>query len=136
MAGRYLLDTNILSRVAVEPHGSTAARLLQAGEARLCTSVIVSCELKFGLLKKGSARLTAQVEALLAVVPVLPLDGEVDEQYARLRYALEKRGQPIGQNDLLIAAHAVAIDAVLVSDNEREFRKVPGLRVENWSPRR
>lgn len=97
MAGRYLLDTNILSRVAVEPHGSTAARLLQAGEARLCTSVIVSCELKFGLLKKGSARLTAQVEALLAVVPVLPLDGEVDEQYARLRYALEKRGQPIGQ---------------------------------------
>lgn len=136
MAARYLLDTNILSRVASEPHGPTAARLLQAGEGRLCTSIIVSCELKFGLLKKGSARLTAQVEAVLAVLPVLPLGGEVDERYARLRHALEKKGQPIGQNDLLIAAHALTLDAVLVSENEREFRKVPGLRVENWSPRR
>ena len=135
MARRYLLDTNIVSRLAIDPHGKLAERCLAAGEARLCTSIIVACELRFGAAKKASPRLTAQIDAILSSLEVVAFDRGADEHYAEVRLHLERKGKLIGQNDLLVAAHALRLGAVLVTDNERELRRVPGLDVENWLKR-
>ncbi|MSQ20491.1 MAG: type II toxin-antitoxin system VapC family toxin [Betaproteobacteria bacterium] len=129
---RFLLDTNILSAVIKNPLSPLAARLAAASIDELGTSIVVACELRYGARKKGSRALTTRVEQFLATIPVLPLEGEVDRHYGTLRVALERRGQPIGSNDLLIAAHALALGAVLVTANERESKRVPGLKVENW----
>lgn len=131
-ASRYLLDTNILSAVARDPRGVAAQRMLASRPGQCCTSFVVAAAIRFGLKKSGSARLAENLERLLAVLDVLPLDAPVDAHYADIRLVLERAGTPIGPNDLLIAAHARALDCVLVSDNLREFERVPGLRVENW----
>ena len=135
MASRYLLDTNILSDLMRNPSGEVAHKIsLLSPEERdlLATNVIVACELRFGALKKRSAALEERIGQLLDNLPVLALEPEVDEHYGRLRAGLEEKGMPIGANDMLIAAHALSLDAVLVTDNVREFRRVKGLRVENW----
>ncbi|MBK1723611.1 type II toxin-antitoxin system VapC family toxin [Thiocystis violacea] len=129
---RYLLDTNILSALIREPQGPVATLLSRRGHDRVCTSLIVAAELRFGALKRGSPVLLDKVSDLLASMPVLPLEAGVDEAYARVRLALEQAGTPIGPNDLLIAAHALDQDLTLVTDNADEFRRVPTLRVENW----
>jgi tRNA(fMet)-specific endonuclease VapC len=98
----------------------------------VCTSIVVAAELRYGAAKKGSARLTAQLEAVLQALPVLAFEAPADATYGRLRAELEKAGQPIGGNDLLIAAHAMTLGQTLVTDNEREFARVTGLRCENW----
>ena len=98
----------------------------------VCTSIIVAGELRFGARKRGSERLTERVEQLLEVIPVLPLDAEVDHHYASIRLALEQAGTPIGPNDLWIAAQARAAGLCLVTDNIGEFGRVVDLRVENW----
>lgn len=128
----YLLDTSILSDLIRQPGGRVRDRIAQCGEARVCTSIGVASELRFGAAKKGSARLTAQLEAILGAITVLPLEEPTDRRYAEIRQALEQAGTPIGANDLLIAAHALALDRTLVTANEAEFRRVPGLVVENW----
>ncbi len=128
----YLLDTNILSDLLRRPRGFSAARVAEVGEAQVCTSIVVASELRFGAVKRGSAALTSRVEALLAAISVLPLAPPADVHYGRVRQALEERGLVIGGNDMLIAAHALAVDAILVTDNEREFERVTGLAVENW----
>lgn len=102
------------------------------GESRVCSSVIVAAELRYGATRKGSPRLSRQLEAILEVLPVLALEAPADRLYGMLRARLERAGELIGPNDLLIAAHALALDCVLVTDNEREFIRVPGLSVENW----
>ncbi len=135
MASRYLLDTNILSDLMRNPGGEVAHKIsLLATEDRemLSTSVIVACELRFGAAKKRSALLEERVQQLLDNLIVLALEPEVDEHYGRLRAELEQKGTPISANDMLIAAHALFLDAVLVTDNIREFRRVKRLRVENW----
>ena len=129
---QYLLDTNILSHLVRDPHGSVARRIAEVGEQKVATSIVCAAELRFGARKKGSARLTAQVEAILDILPVLALEPPADAHYAELRADLERRGTPIGGNDMLIAAHALTIDAVLVTDNVREFARVASLKVENW----
>ncbi|MFN0303189.1 MAG: type II toxin-antitoxin system VapC family toxin [Burkholderiales bacterium] len=129
---RFLLDTNILSAVIKQPAGAVARRLAAIDAEELCTSIIVACELRYGARKKGSRVLTTRVEQLFSTLPALPLGEGVDQHYAAIRVALERRGQPIGSNDLLIAAHAMALGATLVTNNEREFARVPGLKVENW----
>ncbi len=129
---RYLLDTNILSALIREPQGPVATLLSRRGHDRVCTSLIVAAELRFGALKRGSPVLLGKVSDLLASMPVLPLEAGVDEAYARVRLALEQAGTPIGPNDLLIAAHALDQDLTLVTDNAGEFSRVPALRVENW----
>ena len=129
---RYLLDTNILSRLLRQPRGVLAERIRRVGESAVGTSVVVACELRYGAAKKGSPVLTERVGALLDALEVLPLGPGVDREYARIRSRLEARGIPIGANDLLIAAHACAEGLTLVTDNVREFSRVPGLRVENW----
>jgi tRNA(fMet)-specific endonuclease VapC len=85
-----------------------------------------------GAAKKTSPRLTAQVDAVLGALDTLPFDFPGDETYGSIRTQLESAGTPIGGNDLLIAAHAVALDLTLVTDNTKEFSRVGGLRVENW----
>jgi tRNA(fMet)-specific endonuclease VapC len=129
---RYLLDTNILSDLLRNPGGHAAQRVALVGEATICTSIVVACELRYGALKKGSDRLSERVERVLESLEVLALDKEADRRYAEISHRLEQRGTPIGPNDLLIAAHALALDLTLVTANVDEFARVPRLRVENW----
>lgn len=132
MARPYLLDTSILSHLIRQPQGIVAARIAEVGEANVLTSVIVACELRYGAAKRGSRRLTRQIEAVLGAMTIRPLESDVERVYASIRVALEKKGTPIGAHDMLIAAHARAIDAVCVTDNVSEFTRVPALKVENW----
>ena len=129
---RFLLDTNIVSNLIRDPQGRIAERIKIVGEQKICTSIIVAAELRYGAAKKASPRLTAQVEAVLAAIDTLPFDSPADESYGSIRTQLESAGTPIGGNDLIIAAQAVTLDLTLVSDNEREFARVAGLRLENW----
>lgn len=128
----YLLDTSTLSHLIRQPQGQVAERIADVGEANVLTSVIVACELRYGAAKRGSRRLTKQVEAVLGALTIRPLESDVERVYAAIRLALEKRGTPIGAHDMLIAAHARTLDAVCVTDNVSEFKRVPRLIVENW----
>jgi tRNA(fMet)-specific endonuclease VapC len=129
---RYLLDTNIVSELVRRPQGGVAQRIGEIGEERVCTSIIVAAELRYGAAKKGSARLSAQLAAVLGALEILPFEAPADAAYATIRAALERGGEPIGGNDLLIAAHAVSLGYTIVTDNEREFVRVAGLTHENW----
>lgn len=129
---RYLLDTNILSDLVRHPQGRIASRIAQLGEISVCTSIIVASELRFGAAKRNAARLAAQVEAILAAMEILAFDKPADHEYAKLRLHLERAGTPIGPNDMLIAAHALASESILVTANTDEFARVQGLAVENW----
>jgi tRNA(fMet)-specific endonuclease VapC len=128
----YLLDTNILSDLVRRPQGAIAARIADVGEANVLTSIIVACELRYGAARRGSRRLTRQVEAVLSAMTILPFEMGADRHYAAIRTALEEQGTPIGANDMLIAAQARAIRAVCVTANVAEFTRVRGLKVENW----
>ncbi len=134
---RYLLDTNIVSDLVRNPQGKVARHVRTVGEKHVCTSIIVAAELRYGADKKGSPRLSSQLEAVLGALEVLPFETPADATYGLLRTRLEKRGTPIGandllKNDLLIAAQALALGCVIVTDNEREFSRVKGLRLQNW----
>lgn len=132
MQTRFLLDTNILSDLVRHPQGVIAQRITREGEKNISTSIVVAAELRFGAEKSGSERLTTQLEIILSAIDTLPLEEPVDRQYARLRKYLEDRGTPIGPNDMLIAAHALALNCTVITANDREFSRVPGLKVENW----
>jgi len=129
---RFLLDTNIVSDLVRHPRGTISDRVSEVGEEDVCTSIVVAAELRYGAIKKNSSRLTAQLEAVLGAIEVLALETPVDAVYGVIRAGLERTGQPIGANDLLIAAHALALGLTVVTDNEREFSRINGLRVENW----
>ena len=132
MSARYLLDTNIVSDLIRNPQGRAAAKIAEVGEDAVATSIIVAAELRYGATKKASPRLTAQLEAVLGALEVIALETPVDASYGAARVALEAAGTPIGANDLLIAAQALALDMIVVTDNEREFARVDGLKLENW----
>jgi tRNA(fMet)-specific endonuclease VapC len=100
-------------------------------ETRVCTSIIVVAELRYGVQERGSERLTDRLESVLRGLEVLPFESPADLTYGQLRATLESSGLPISGNDLLIGAHAVALDCTLVTDNQREFTRIPGLAVEN-----
>lgn len=104
----------------------------QFDQAELCTSIIVACELRFGAEKKASPLLTSKINSILDNIDILPLGENVDKYYATVRNQLEKIGRPIGPNDLLIAAHGLALELTVVTANIAEFSRVPGLQVENW----
>lgn len=129
---RYLLDTNIVSDLIRNPQGRVAARIAEVGEAKVCTSIIVAAELRYGAAKRGSARLTTQMESVFAGLEILPFEAPSEIAYGNLRARLETGGTPIGANDLLIAAHAVTHGYTMVTDNVREFSRIEGLPVENW----
>lgn len=132
MNGLYMLDTNIVSELARNPQGSVAKRIAEVGPEAVCVSIVVAAELRFGCAKKGSARLTSQIDAILESILVLALDAPADAEYGRIRDELESVGTPIGPNDMLIAAHALALEAVIVTANIGEFGRIRGLIVENW----
>ena len=128
------LDTNIISHFMRDATGLAAMRVMTAQDTgrKVMTSIVVQCELEFGLSKRPSRRLELAYAEVMQRIDVLPLDTTVVAHYAAIRNALERQGTPIGPNDTLIAAHALSIGAVLVTDNDDEFRRVPGLQVENW----
>jgi tRNA(fMet)-specific endonuclease VapC len=129
---RYLLDTNIVSDLVRNPQGRVAQHIRKVGEAQVCTSIIVAAELRYGAAKKGLPRLSAQLEAVLGVLAVLPFETPADAAYGLLRTRLEQAGTPIGANDLLIAAQTLSLGYTIVTDNEKEFTRVRSLRRENW----
>jgi len=129
---RYLLDTNIVSDLVRNPQGKVAQCIRKVGEAQVCTSIIVAAELRYGATKKGSPRLSAQLDAVLGALEVLPFEAPADAAYGLLRTRLEQAGRPIGANDLLIAAQALALGYAIVTDDEQEFVHVKDLRRENW----
>ena len=129
---RYMLDTNIISDLIRNPQGSAAKRIAKVGENNICTSIIVAAELRYGCAKSRSKRLLKAVEDLLGEIEVLPFHIPADAEYGAIRSQLEAAGKPIGGNDLLIAAHASAIGATIVTGNMNEFKRIRGLRVENW----
>lgn len=128
---RYLLDTNIVSALMKLPSGTVSERIKSVGEDLVGTSIIVVSEVKYGIGKSGSERLARQFSQIVEMLRVEPFSVPADEEYARLRNVTERIGLTVSQNDLLIAAHAEALDAVLVSD-DRIFLSVPGLKIENW----
>ncbi len=128
----YLLDTNIISDLIRNPQGRVTDRIRKVGEDKIGTSIIVAAELRFGAARKGSPRLSARVEEILASIEVFPFESPADQEYATLRSRLEEKGKVVGSNDLLIAAHALSLGATLVTANEREFAMVKTLSCENW----
>ena len=128
----FLLDTNIVSDLVRDPRGRVAGRIAEVGEANICTSIIVAAELRYGAARKASPRLSAQLEAILGAIEVLAFEPPADVAYGALRADLEKRRRPIGANDMLIAAQALALGHTLVTDNTREFERVPELVLDNW----
>ena len=124
-----MLDTNAASELIRNPAGRVAQRV--RGGAGIALSIIVAAELRFGSVRRGSARLTKAMEEVFDLLPVLPFEPPADQVYGELRRALEATGTTLDANDLLIAAHALTLDRVLVTD-DRAFLRVPELVVENW----
>ena len=134
MATRFMLDANICIYIRQKRPAEVLARFekLDAGEAGL--SVITYGELLYGAAKSGDRQQALErLESLTAFLPVLDMPAHTSQEYGRIRATLEARGETIGGNDLWIAAHARALDIVLVTSNEREFKRVPGLKVQNWA---
>ena len=127
-----MLDTNIISDLIRNPNGKAAKRVADVGNDNICTSIIVATELRYGSVKNGSKRLLQLIEGLLGEIKVLSFETPADVEYGAIRSELESAGKPIGANDLLIAAHARAAAATVVTANVGEFARVRGLKVENW----
>ncbi|MGL4499050.1 MAG: type II toxin-antitoxin system VapC family toxin [Planktothrix sp.] len=132
MSYLYLLDTNILSDFVKHPTGRIFSQIQNVGEEKICTSIIVACELRFGAEKSNSFRLKQRIELAFSMISILPLMPDVDHNYATIRTHLERQGTPIGSNDLLIAVQAFTLNLTLVTANVREFSRVPNLKIENW----
>lgn len=128
----YLLDTNIISALARDPRGAVLQKMKDRLPATVCTSIVVAAEIEYGLSKGVSARLRHQVNAIMSSIDILPLAAPAQHHYGEIRAHLQRLGQPIGFNDLFIAAHARALGLTLVTANTREFTRVPRLALENW----
>jgi tRNA(fMet)-specific endonuclease VapC len=131
---RYLLDTNILSTL-INGRGRNIilTRIGEVGSENVCTSIIVAAEIRYGVFRRYSPRLVASADQVLGAIDVLPFERPAETAYGKLRAELEQRGATIGPNDLLIAAQCLAVGLTLVTNNLREFRRVDGLRIEDWS---
>ena len=127
-----LLDTHICIYIINAKPPGVLARFQQyrLGDIGLCS--VVAAELAFGVAKSGSARNRQALEMFLAPLTILPFDAPAVWAYGDLRADLERRGTPIGSLDTMIAAHALSQQAMLVTNNTREFVKVPGLQLDNW----
>lgn len=130
---RYLLDTNILIYLANRRSDSVVARFARLRPGEVAMSCVTYGELRYGA-EKSTRRESAlaTLERLAERVAVLPLDAAASAEYGRIRKELEQTGRPLGNNDTWIAAHALAAKLVLVTNNEREFARVAGLKLENW----
>lgn len=134
MTVRYLLDTNICIYIAKHNPPAVRDRFVRHSSEELAMSVITLGELRHGAEKSNSPqKALSAIERLVGVIQVMPIDAEVAEKYGKIRAKLELAGQTIGNNDLWIAAHAKAQGWILVTNNEREFKRVTGLKIENWA---
>ena len=129
---RYLLDTNTVSDMLRNPNGRPARRCRILGHGNVSISAIVAAELRFGAIRRGDPALARRLDEFIDSVDVRPFEAPADAFYGVLRARLETTGSVIGAVDLFIAAHALALDRILVTDNEREFGRIEGLTVENW----
>jgi len=129
---KYMLDTDSVS-FALRGYGGVAAHLRSRKPSDLCISAITFAELRYGADRKGSRKLHDLVDTFAAEVEVAPFDETAAVEFGRVASLLADRGTPIGQFDVLIAAHAVALRRTLVTNNVRHFSRVPGLSVENWT---
>ena len=128
-----MLDTNICIYVINARPPNVLARFRQAGLGSIGVSSVTAAELAYGVAKSGSTRNREALEMFLVPLEVMPFDASAIWHYGELRTGLERRGQPIGALDTMIAAHALASNTILVSNNTREFGRVPALRLENWA---
>lgn len=129
----YMLDTNICIYVINARPPSVLERFRRERLGSISISSVTAAELAFGVAKSGSARNREALEMFLAPLEVLPFDASAIWHYGDLRAALERHGEPIGALDTMIAAHAMASNTILVTNNTREFARVAGLRLENWA---
>ncbi|MBE0472956.1 type II toxin-antitoxin system VapC family toxin [Rhodoferax sp.] len=133
---KFLLDTNIVSYFLRDASATLSQRILDSSPDTLAISIISAGELRYGLSKLPPSRratdLAQRLNAVLTAIAVLPLPADAGPHYGHTRAQLESLGTPIGNNDLWIAAHALAMDMTLITNNVGEFERVPGLRVENW----
>ncbi len=133
MPARYLLDTNTVSYIIKGNFPRVRERLVKTPMAQVAVSVITEAELRFGVARRPEAtRLKVAVEEFLLHVEVLPWDSEAAQHYAEVRAALERMGNTLGNLDLMIAAHALGAQAVLVT-NDRAFGRVKHLKIEDWT---
>lgn len=128
---RWLLDTNVLSDLLRTADGPVGRNIADKDDDAIVLSVLVASEIEFGIEKSGSTRLRRSFDELLARHPVTAFAEPAHRVYGALRETLRANGTPLGANDLFIAAHALALDAVLVTDDQA-FLQVPGLKLENW----
>lgn len=130
---RYLLDTNICIYIAKQKPISVLQRFEKMEVGEVAMSAITYGELLYGAEKSQHAKKSKKIlEELSALIPPLSLTIEVGEYYAHIRATLEKQGKPIGNNDLWISSHALALDIILVTNNLKEFSRIPHLKIENW----
>jgi tRNA(fMet)-specific endonuclease VapC len=128
----YMLDTNAASE-AIRGHPVFDLRLQDLPPGQWCISAVTCSEIRYGVAKRPEAvRLHRIVEEFLRIVTILPWDAKAASRHGQLRADLKARSEPIGDFDEMIAAHALAIGAVVVTDNTRHFSRVPGLVIENW----
>lgn len=131
---KYFLDTNICIYVINKRPPIVIEKLTQFSPQDLGISTVVVSELQYGVAKSSQPEQNRQLlDAFLRPFQIVPYDKAAAEAYGFIRADLEKKGQPIGREDLFIAAHALAADLTLVTNNEAEFQRVPNLRVENWA---
>lgn len=130
---RRTLDTNICSYILRRHPPEMIERFARLDRQQLWLSAVVAAELRFGVAKLATPRFQAAVESWLSGFDVRPWPVEATHHYAQIRTALERSGRPIGGMDLMIAAHALAEDSVVITGNAREFERVPGLAVEAWT---
>ena len=129
---RFLLDTNILSHMMRDPHGVVTRKIAEVGEKNVFTSVLAIAEIRFGIQKTGSKRLAKELAWLQPHIKAEPWTAAAELHYATIRVAIEAMGLPVGQIDMLLGAQASAAGATFVTDNEKHFRHMPGVKVENW----
>lgn len=129
---RYLLDTDSVS-FALRGYGKVGARIQARKPSDLCISAITLAELRYGADRKGSRKLHALIDTFTTAVEVIPFDEDAAAEFGRIGNVLARRGTPIGEFDVLIAAHAVSLQCTLVTNNVRHFSRVAGLSVENWA---
>ncbi len=127
-----MLDTDTVSW-ALRGRGNVAVRLLEHRPSQLCMSAITLAELRFGADAKGSRRLHGLIDTFVTTVAVVPVDSAAADRFGRVATVLAKRGEPIGTFDTLIAAHALSLNVTLVTNNARHFRRVAGLKTDNWA---
>ena len=133
---RYLFDTNICSYMIRFEPPEILARLRQLRPNEIGLSSIVLYEMRYGAYRRGAASLSASIDRFVARFDTVDFDADSADAAARLRSSLEAEGRPIGPIDVLIAAQALNRGLILVTNNEREFKRVPGLKIENWIKRK